>query len=391
MPERLGEVYKITNIKNNKCYIGITVCGAEKRFTNHKSIDRSGAPFLAKAIKKHGVESFVMEVIDSTYDHKELEEKEKYYIKLYRSNNCRYGYNMLEGGYTNKMALEALKAKVLHVNTGVIYNSLIEASEVTGVPMYLISFNIRGRQDSAKGQVFEYVDDELRKKGEEFRSKRKEREELIIKRIVDTRTGIIYDSLSKASEATGDSRNLICRCVNGDFLNSKVDYYRYEKPELARGSDLAKKELLNTVQASKDKFKIRCTETGEIFNSCSDAAIKLQINRVGVKNVVAGKSFTCSGLHFESLNEDIKAKALVTLKQRTLKSIEKKTRRTKILKQLSLFCKPVRCVETGQIFSSQKKCGEYFKISKKALRKHIDLRIKINGIYTIESHKEKYT
>lgn len=106
MEEKIyGYIYKITNLVNNKCYIGKTVYGdINKRFKQHKSYSDAGGgkpESLHQAIRDFGIENFKIEVIDTIKPPKFLEEEEKRYIALYHSyykdpeNN---GYNMSKGG-----------------------------------------------------------------------------------------------------------------------------------------------------------------------------------------------------------------------------------------------------------------------------------------------------
>lgn len=93
-------IYKVTNIINNKVYIGQTVKQLSQRKSEHKHrflFEDSHNKFY-NALKKYGWDNFVWEVLEESADwtYEILDEKEKYYIKLYDSINK--GYNILEGG-----------------------------------------------------------------------------------------------------------------------------------------------------------------------------------------------------------------------------------------------------------------------------------------------------
>ncbi len=94
----MGFIYKITNIVNNKSYIGLTTKSLEKRMQNHLyaiSKDK-GCPILGAAIKKYGIENFKMSLIIICFD-SDLGYYEKEYIKKYNTQ-APHGYNILEGG-----------------------------------------------------------------------------------------------------------------------------------------------------------------------------------------------------------------------------------------------------------------------------------------------------
>lgn len=95
----MGYIYKIVNLVNNKVYVGQTTRTLEERYREHinhaKSHDRDNS--LYKAMNKYGYENFKISTLEEASDNK-LNEKEIYYIALYRSNQRRFGYNMTEGG-----------------------------------------------------------------------------------------------------------------------------------------------------------------------------------------------------------------------------------------------------------------------------------------------------
>lgn len=92
-------VYKITNKYNGKVYIGQSVRPIEKRFKRHinDAINNVLDTHFARAIRKYGVESFVLELLDSAETQEELNYKEQYYIKLY--NSIENGYNETDALY----------------------------------------------------------------------------------------------------------------------------------------------------------------------------------------------------------------------------------------------------------------------------------------------------
>lgn len=97
-------IYKITNTKNNKVYIGLSI-NLRSRIKYHKrqlEINLHYNKELQKDYNKHGKTYFNYEVIEKVktedFNIEELREKEKEYIKFYKSNNPQYGYNKSKGG-----------------------------------------------------------------------------------------------------------------------------------------------------------------------------------------------------------------------------------------------------------------------------------------------------
>lgn len=97
-------IYKITNIVNNKVYIGLTTISIEYRWGRHKtaSKDINNNKHLYRAMRKYGIDKFKIEEIDSTDDFEKLGELERYYIKKYNSMNPDVGYNLTAGGEKNQ-------------------------------------------------------------------------------------------------------------------------------------------------------------------------------------------------------------------------------------------------------------------------------------------------
>ena len=124
-----GYIYKITNLVNNKLYIGqvVTYKGIQQRFERHIQSAEAGADFkLSRAIRKYGKDNFTIEIIDFANSREELNKKEKHWIYYYDSFNN--GYNMTlggEGGNTySKRTPEQMKitkqkiSNAIHLNNG---------------------------------------------------------------------------------------------------------------------------------------------------------------------------------------------------------------------------------------------------------------------------------
>ena len=96
-------IYKITNLINQKIYIGQSK-NIEDRWRAHRSrpFQSNAAQYespLYKAIRKYGLKNFSFQVIEECTI-KELNQKEIYWIAYYHSNDKKYGYNLTEGGQT---------------------------------------------------------------------------------------------------------------------------------------------------------------------------------------------------------------------------------------------------------------------------------------------------
>ena len=105
---KTGFIYRITNKINNKVYIGKTELSIKARWRRHldcvrKKVNR----YLYDAINKYGIDNFSIEVIESCSINK-LSEREKYWIKFYKSQDKNFGYNMQEGGLGGRQPQEVI-------------------------------------------------------------------------------------------------------------------------------------------------------------------------------------------------------------------------------------------------------------------------------------------
>lgn len=97
-------IYKITNLINNKSYIGQST-DIITRWNNEKSRafnpnSNSYDSILSRAIRKYGLQNFSFEVLEEC-DIQVLDEKEQYYI-YYFQTLAPLGYNIATGGNANR-------------------------------------------------------------------------------------------------------------------------------------------------------------------------------------------------------------------------------------------------------------------------------------------------
>lgn len=125
---RKGEIYVISNIINDKKYIGQTILGYKTRLIQHRCRARNIGKYnghcwaLYNAFRKYGEDKFFIDVIDTIdvrlddkgkkikEDADKLDELEVMYIKKYNSLSPN-GYNLLTGGKNGKYCYESLKRR----------------------------------------------------------------------------------------------------------------------------------------------------------------------------------------------------------------------------------------------------------------------------------------
>ena len=184
-------IYKITNIQNNKVYIGQSIRPIEQRFKRHINdvLHNKLDTHFVRAIREYGVDSFKLEEIDSAKTQEELNKKEQYWIKYY--NSVKEGYNETDaiekcGGNTyqskTEEEMEVIKEKIRQTKLGAknpmarkikriniitkeedIFDTIISCAQACGIKngKTSITDRLRGKTKSPfKGTwIFEYYDE----------------------------------------------------------------------------------------------------------------------------------------------------------------------------------------------------------------------------------------
>lgn len=178
-------IYKITNLKTGKLYIGLTSVSLKERWTNHQSNSRNQLKYtsaLYASMRKHGLDQFIVEQIDSAATLEELNIKEQTYIKALNTL-VPYGYNLDEGGGSQNCHPET-RAKI--------------SRTLKGRP-------IKNRMNGApKGRP---VSDE--RKARISKTMTGKAQPWKYKAVIAVETGVIYKSINHAAKATGIARTII--------------------------------------------------------------------------------------------------------------------------------------------------------------------------------------
>lgn len=110
-------IYLITNLINDKKYIGQTIRKPKYRWAEHITNTLNPVMTVSYAMSKYGVENFIFEVIDECSSHDELNEAESYWIDFHNTFNG-HGYNMTSGGNLNTIVSEQTKIKLSKKTSG---------------------------------------------------------------------------------------------------------------------------------------------------------------------------------------------------------------------------------------------------------------------------------
>ena len=148
------DIYKITNLINNKIYIGQSI-NTKHRWEQHVSSSKHNPRTVVdKAIKKYGQENFKYEIIESTA---EYDDREKYWISYYNSTDCTIGYNIATGGKSVGHGINHPSSKIKDQdvldniidairNSKLNFNTIAEMFNITPVSVSEINTGISYRQ-----------------------------------------------------------------------------------------------------------------------------------------------------------------------------------------------------------------------------------------------------
>lgn len=121
-------VYKITNLINNKIYVGID--------TNNNPEYLGSSIHLKHLIKEYGTRNFKKETLETCNSMEELREKEIHWIKKLDSSNPDVGYNTYKTHNDKKNINEKLTSvtvdvelfksfKIKSVQTGITFKQIV--------------------------------------------------------------------------------------------------------------------------------------------------------------------------------------------------------------------------------------------------------------------------
>ncbi|WP_079709744.1 GIY-YIG nuclease family protein [Paraliobacillus ryukyuensis] len=232
-------IYQIKNKINGRIYIGQTTSDFHKRKKSHIATAlgeyKSAIKYpIHKAIAKYGVDNFEWEIIDTAKSREDLNKKEAFYIKKFKSLCSQKGYNIKYGGAKEKLPdmikmkiSRSQKGKLNHsygkpsarrkqvrcINNNKTYKSVTDASSDLGLSISKIAAVCRGDRGSTGGYIFDYVDGSIDKK--RFRNR--------TKKMIDKKSGIVFNSYVEAR----DYFKLEVSTINNYLI--KYGYYKTDK------------------------------------------------------------------------------------------------------------------------------------------------------------------
>lgn len=265
-----GRVYKITNLINNKVYIGQTTQDPKERFRAH--CRKNGCIAIHSAIKKYGKSNFKIETIALAANPEELNIKETYWIYFYNSTSRKHGYNLCFGG-ADRRVIQETKDRM---------SKSAKKKVLTQETKDKISKALRGR-------VF--------KEGHG-------------KKISEAKAGLKYNWKNKCMWSKLPKEQYEKR-----VMSLRVKHKTKEDSRRAMNANLKKRrQFFNSEFKKRGKLEgIVCESTGEFFKSYNAAARKYNINACSLREHVIGLYSHAGGYVFKPIFSENEEKEIVNV------------------------------------------------------------------------------
>lgn len=350
-------IYKITNKINGKCYIGQSKDIIKRWKTEYKWYQVNN--HLQSAFNKYGLENFDFEVIDEC-EPGLLNEREQFWINIYNSFDRNFGYNKTLGGAGTPgrtfVMTEETKNKIRLANTGRKFTSeqLNEFRNIirdNQIVIYCYETNKYYTSIANAARELNICKDSIR--------------HVITKQ---DNQALNY----RFCKMTDDINKFIQNCQTID------DYIKK--------NNITLKQYYSKLNKSNKK-EVRCIETGIIYESIMDASIKTGINDNSISKCCNNKQHTASDLHFEFIDLNNIGKTKIDPNKKKLISEKLSNIQTGRVKSLEEREK-LRKVNLGKHYSDEinKKKGRPGRKLTEETKQKISISKK-NAEYIIKSRK----
>ena len=320
-----GTIYKIENLVNGKVYIGQTNGNGSSRRNSHLSLLRRNTHVnnhLQNAFNKYGEENFIFDVFCRCPIDK-LDEVEMELIAEQKElGNC---YNIENGGKIVKMIdsstrekirkilsekhredkafredyMKVHARKIICLNNMKVYESILEASQELNLQRSRIEQVVYGNNKYTKGEngilyQFEYYQEDKKYKlielEENFRTAKR--------KIICVNTGEVFDDSETASKKHNVSRHNIMRCCRRDRnYAGRLDNGDWIVWRFLSEYDDAENFIFHRTGENSNKGKpIKCTTTGEFFDTATQACKKYKLSSGNLSETLKGKKKWCGSL-----------------------------------------------------------------------------------------------
>lgn len=262
-----GYIYKTTNLINGKIYIG------QHKHSCWDDKYLGSGTMLFRAIDKYGINNFKCELLESVNSQEELNNREKYYIELFNARDNSIGYNIAAGGIGGSHE-PWNKGKTK--DTDEIVKSYSEKrKKIFDSGENIGCFGLKG---------------ELNKNSIEYKGI----VEKILPEFEDYWKFHTKSEVCAYFHTTPKAYNICVEKLGLNENDSSRQNFLREKRNNKRNA---------TIEAnnSSNKVRIRCVETGEIYNSIIEAKHYLKLSSCSSLHNALSNGKRCRGFHWERI------------------------------------------------------------------------------------------
>ncbi len=216
-------IYKVTNIRNGKAYIGQTISTIEHRWSQHKYDSKTGKYPLQRAIKKYGEANFSIASLGSYETQEDLNNAEQYYIEFFNALNP-HGYNLEVGGNSAGKRTDEIKNKISQALKGKKFSEERKArlsAAHKGLPTVWLG---RKHSDESKRKISEGHKGKRHSPSTEFKAGQKARNATPI---VCLNNGVIYESQREAAKSLSINYKGINKVLRGEQTQYRGFCFEY--------------------------------------------------------------------------------------------------------------------------------------------------------------------
>ncbi len=224
-------VYKWTNKHNGKVYVGQTTQTLRQRTKGHKNSAASGSNLpIHNAIRKYGMEAFIIEEIATSETLDGLNALEIHYIKLLNSI-VPNGYNLNGGGFNHNQHPET-RAKIsvgakkrISKDNGAQFKAMQKKGQesLKGVPSW--NKGLKATEEAIKNQSKAHIGQPAWNKGARTPDEVKEKQRLAAKSrskiVICAETNQVWPSIEACAKEVGLSTTHINRLIKSGQSHKK--------------------------------------------------------------------------------------------------------------------------------------------------------------------------
>ncbi len=269
-------VYMHVNKINGKRYVGITGRKKPEQRWGRNGKGYQNSQRFYNAIKKYGWDNFDHLILYENLTEEKAKEKEIELIAKYKANDAAHGYNITAGG--DDCSHICLRGKDNHSYGKPVPLKIRKKLVKTSTEYYRTHEAPRTNQ---------HLSDKSKRKIAETRAKNG-----CAYPVLCVETGKTYISLREASRDTGVNRSSIASCCKGKRESAKGYHFEYINKDN------------NNTRTNGQKRKVICLDTNKIYDSLTEAAKELGVDKNRIWSSCQSDIKTARGLNFNYYEDE---------------------------------------------------------------------------------------